>query len=118
LIKEHLWLQSTRNNIQPNNTTGYPGVQYINRMYLKKDSYGEKQLCHEEFFAAVWVEYRMDETINVTRHCLRKIFTVNKYGFDEAKSLAIDYRKKIDRYLNSPEHIYIRDRRPKSTRKG
>ena len=46
-----------------------------------------------------WIAHWMNKDMNTQRKC----FSVNKYGNDQAKQLAIDYRKKMEEengYLN------------------
>jgi hypothetical protein len=65
--------QARNHSRQKNNTSGITGV------YLKTDSDGKL------YWVAFWN--------NLNHKKQRKMFSVNKYGYDEAKKLAADYRK-------------------------
>lgn len=71
-------IQSRNKNINKSNTSGYTGVSYEDGKYCR--------------WLAFWCD--LDGKIR------RKSFSVNKYGYDEALQLAINYRDKMIKKLN------------------
>ncbi|MBI9090162.1 MAG: hypothetical protein JEZ12_13180 [Desulfobacterium sp.] len=118
IYQEFISLQPTRMYVQKNNTTGTSGVQHISYVQYSKNAKGEKVPYKAYAFAATWTEYQEDAFGKITRHPMKKSFGIKKYGYDQAYESAVEYRKKKEKYLQSPEHMKIRDRRAKSTRKS
>ena len=63
--------------LKSNNTSGIKGVRYANRDFA---------------WRAEWID-------NDKKHCT-KSFAVNKYGNEEAKEMAINYRKEMEKLYN------------------
>lgn len=77
--------QSRNHSMQSNNTSGIVGVQFRERMIGEFGPY--------QSFVAKWKDENGKDK--------SKEFSVNKYGFDEARKLATEYRNKMIQNLKS-----------------
>lgn len=62
----------------------------------------------ETMWIAQWVEYIYTKSGNIKRKNRTKKFAVGRRSDEEAKQLAIEYRKKMESYLQSQKHQRIR----------
>ncbi len=74
-------------DIRPNNKSGVTGVYYTE--YWRKVK-GRKHKVFKQHWVSAWCEDKKK---------LRKKFPVGKYGYEEARRLAVEYRKKMESEL-------------------
>jgi len=105
LFLEYFYSYPTRNLIRkPKN--GRLGIFIYNNIH-KVIRNGKLYDIREYAYVASWIEYDHQKN-EYTRKSVRKFFSINKYGKEEAKRLAIEARTNIEKYLNSRKHKDLR----------
>lgn len=62
----------------------------------------------EIIWTAKWREYVLDKEGEILRKSKVKSFSVGKRSEEEAKALAVEYRQRMEKYLQSPKHQRLR----------
>lgn len=89
-----------------NNKSGKAGVRLCDNVYIRRNG----STIHDYSWSATWVEYIIIKGKVIKKNRCRK-WSIFKWGFDEAKRLASQFRDEIETYLMSEKHQKIRDSR-------